>query len=245
MHEHANGASHTKLFGSICRAICILWILIMWLTVILKNGMLLALINNENVLFGFAMLLVMLVDDDLARADPLKQSLTNAGYKVIAHLSTTENLDVAVREMQPDIVIIDTDSPSRDTLENLCVMNETVPKPIVMFTHDGDIQKMREATKVGVSAYVVGNLASDSLMPVINAAIVRFEEVKLLRDELDQTKLKLAERKVVEKAKGLLMKEHSFDEDHAYAMLRSMAMGQSKRIAVLASEVIEAATKPL
>ncbi len=191
------------------------------------------------------MLFVMLVDDDLARTALLKQSLTNAGYKVIAHLSTTENLDVAVREMQPDIVIIDTDSPSRDTLENLCVMNETVPKPIVMFTHDGDIQKMREATKVGVSAYVVGNLASDSLMPVINAAIVRFEEVKLLRDELDQTRLKLAERKVLEKAKGLLMKEHSFDEDRAYAMLRSMAMTQSKRMVVLASEVIEAATKQL
>ncbi|CAN1486424.1 AmiR Response regulator with putative antiterminator output domain [Methylophilaceae bacterium] len=191
------------------------------------------------------MLLVMLVDDDLVRCAPLKKSLADAGYNVIAHLSTTENLDVAVREMQPDIVIIDTDSPSRDTLENLCVMNETVPKPIVMFTHDGDIQKMRAATKVGVSAYVVGSLASDSLMPVINAAIVRFEEVKLLKDELDQTKLKLAERKLLERAKGLLMKAHDFDEDHAYAMLRSMAMGQSKRIAVLAREVIEAATRPL
>lgn len=191
------------------------------------------------------MLLVMLVDDDLVRCAPLKKSLTDAGYNVIAHLSTTENLDVAVREMQPDIVIIDTDSPSRDTLENLCVMNETVPKPIVMFTHDGDIQKMRDASKVGVSAYVVGSLASDSLMPVINAAIVRFEEFKLLKDELDQTKIKLAERKILEQAKGLLMKEHSFDENHAYAMLRSMAMTQSKRIGVLASEVIKAATKQL
>ncbi len=191
------------------------------------------------------MLSVMLVDDDLARTAPLRQSLTDAGYQVIAHLSSTANLDDAVRELQPDIVIIDTDSPSRDTLENLCVMNETVPKPIVMFTHDGDIQKMREATKAGVSAYVVGSLPSESLMPVINAAVVRFEEVKSLRDELGEAKLKLAERKVLEKAKGLLMKEHNFDEDHAYAMLRSMAMRQNKRIAVLAKEVIEAATKQL
>lgn len=191
------------------------------------------------------MLSVMLVDDDFLRAAPLKQSLTDAGYEVIAHLSSTANLDDAVRELKPDIVIIDTDSPSRDTLENLCVMNETVPKPIVMFTHDGDIEKMRAATKAGVSAYVVGSLTSESLTPVINAAVVRFEEVKSLREELGEAKLKLAERKILEKAKGLLMKEHGFDEDHAYAMLRSMAMRQNKRIVVLAKEVIEAATKLL
>jgi response regulator NasT len=191
------------------------------------------------------MLSVMLVDDDFLRTAPLKQSLTDAGYEVIAHLSSTANLDDAVRELKPDIVIIDTDSPSRDTLENLCVMNETVPKPIVMFTHDGDIEKMRAATKAGVSAYVVGSLSSESLKPVINAAVVRFEEVKSLREELGEAKLKLAERKVLEKAKGLLMKEHGFDEDHAYAMLRSMAMRQNKRIVVLAKEVIEAATKLL
>lgn len=188
------------------------------------------------------MLSVMLVDDDDLRTAPLRQSLTDAGYEVVAHLSSTANLDDAVRELKPDIVIIDTDSPSRDTLENLCVMNETVPKPIVMFTHDGDIEKMRAATKAGVSAYVVGSLPSESLAPVINAAVVRFEEVKSLRDELGEAKLKLAERKILEKAKGLLMKEHGFDEDHAYAMLRSMAMRQNKRIVVLAKEVIEAAT---
>ncbi|HEY9269074.1 MAG TPA: ANTAR domain-containing protein [Methylotenera sp.] len=191
------------------------------------------------------MLSVMLVDDDFLRTAPLKQSLTDAGYEVIAHLSSTANLDDAVRELKPDIVIIDTDSPSRDTLENLCVMNETVPKPIVMFTHDGDIEKMRAATKAGVSAYVVGSLTSERLTPVINAAVVRFEEVKSLREELGEAKLKLAERKILEKAKGLLMKEHGFDEDHAYAMLRSMAMRQNKRIVVLAKEVIEAATKLL
>lgn len=199
----------------------------------------------ENALSGLCMLSVMLVDDDFLRTAPLKQSLTDAGYEVIAHLSSTANLDDAVRQLKPDIVIIDTDSPSRDTLENLCVMNETVPKPIVMFTHDGDIEKMRAATKVGVSAYVVGSLSSESLTPVINAAVVRFEEVKSLREELGEAKLKLAERKVLEKAKGLLMKEHGFDEDHAYAMLRSMAMRQNKRIVVLAREVIEAATKLL
>jgi len=201
--------------------------------------------GNVNALTRLYMISVMLVDDDVARSAPLKQSLTDAGYQVIAHLTSTANLDDAVRNLQPDVVIIDTDSPSRDTLENLCVMNETVPKPILMFTHDGDIEKMREATKVGVSAYVVGDLPSEKLMPVINAAIVRFEEVKSLRDALGDAKLKLAERKVLEKAKGILMKDHGFDEDHAYAMLRSMAMRQNKRIALLAKEVIDTATKLL
>ncbi len=200
---------------------------------------------NKNALFGLHMLSVMLVDDDWLRVAPLKQLLIEAGYQVIAHLNSTANLDDAVCELRPDIVIIDTDSPSRDTLENLCVMNQNVPKPIVMFTHDGDIKKMREAIKAGVSAYVVGSLPSESLTPVINAAVIRFEEVKLLRDELGQTKVKLAERKVLEKAKGLLMKEHGFDEDHAYAMLRSIAMRQNKRIADLAKDVIEMATKPV
>lgn len=188
------------------------------------------------------MFAVLLVDDDFLRTAPLRQLLTDAGYEVIAHLTGTANLDDAVRELQPDIVIIDTDSPSRDTLENLCVMNETVPKPIVMFTHDGDIEKMRAATKAGVSAYVVGNVPGESLAPVINMAMVRFEEVKSLRDELGQTKLKLAERKVLEKAKGLLMKAHGFDEEQAYAMLRSMAMRQNTRIVTLAKQVIETAT---
>lgn len=185
----------------------------------------------------------MLVDDDVMRAASLKQALTDAGYRVIAQQTGTINLEDAVQAMQPDIVVIDTDSPSRDTLEHLCVMNAAMPKPIVMFTHDGDIEKMRAATKAGVSAYVVGSLPAERLTPVINAAIVQFEAVKSLTDALDETRLKLTERKVLEKAKGLLMKAHGFDEAQAYSMLRSMAMRQNKRIAVLANEVIGAATR--
>ncbi len=187
------------------------------------------------------MLRVMLVDNHMERTAPLKQSLADAGYEVIAHLSDTANLDDAVRRMQPDIVIIDTESPSRDTLEHLCVMNESVPKPIVMFTHDGDMQKMREATRAGVSAYVVGDLPIERLTPVINAAIVRFDEFKILKDELNEANTKLAERKVIEKAKGLLMKQRNITEDEAYAMLRNMAMSQNMRLATLAEQVVKAA----
>jgi len=187
------------------------------------------------------MLKVMIVDNDLERTTPLKQSLLDSGYEVIAHLKDTVNLDSACRELQPDIVIIDTDSPSRDTLENICVMTMHEPRPIVMFTHDGNKEQIKQATRAGVSAYVVGSIPSERLQPVIDAAIARFDEFKLLRVELNEANEKLNERKVVERAKGLLMKQRGLDEEQAYNMLRSMAMQRNMKIADLASQLMNAA----
>jgi response regulator NasT len=177
----------------------------------------------------------------MERTAPLTQRLTDAGYEVIAHLSDTVNLDDAVRKMQPDIVIIDTESPSRDTLEHICVMTQNAPRPIVMFTHDNDTEKIRSATRAGVSAYVVGGLPNEKLRPVMDAAIARFEEFKALRGELNEVNAKLSERKVIERAKGLLMKQRGVGEDEAYSMLRNMAMSQNVRLAVLAEQVVQAA----
>jgi len=187
------------------------------------------------------MLKVMIVDNDLERTTPLKQSLLDSGYEVIAHLKDTVNLDKACCELQPDIVIIDTDSPSRDTLENICVMTMHEPRPIVMFTHDGNKDKIKQATRVGVSAYVVGNIPSERLEPVIDAAIARFDEFRLLREELNEANVKLNERKVVERAKGLLMKQRNLDEEQAYSLLRSMAMQRNIKIGDLATELMNAA----
>lgn len=187
------------------------------------------------------MLRVMLVDNHLERTAPLKQSLAEAGYEVIAHLSDTANLHDEVHRLQPDIVIIDTESPSRDTLEHLIVMGQNAPRPIVMFTHDGDSEKIRAATRAGVSAYVVGGLPNERLKPVMDAALARFEEFKSLREELNLANSKLSERKVIEKAKGLLMKQRGIDEDAAYTLLRNMAMKQNIRLATLAEQVIQAA----
>ena len=187
------------------------------------------------------MLRVMLVDNHFERTAPLKQSLTEAGYDVIAHLSDTANLDDAVRQLQPDVVIIDTDSPSRDTLEHIIVMSQNAPRPILMFTHDGDTEKIRLATRAGVSAYVVGGLPNARLKPVMDAAIARFEEFKALRNELNEANTKLAERKIIERAKGLLMKQRGIDEDEAYRMLRNMAMSQNIRLATLSEQVVQAA----
>lgn len=187
------------------------------------------------------MLKVMIVDNKLERTRPLKQSLLDNGYEVIAHLKDTSNLDDACRKLQPDVVIIDTDSPSRDTLEHICVMTVNDPRPIMMFTHDGDKEQIKLATQAGVCAYVVGSITNDRLQPVIDAAIARFDEFKHLRTALNEANIKLSERKVVERAKGLLMKQRNLDEEEAYSMLRTMAMQKHMRIGLLAKQIVETA----
>lgn len=187
------------------------------------------------------MLKVMIVDNKLERTKPLKQSLLDNGYEVIAHLKDTSNLDDACRKLQPDVVIIDTDSPSRDTLEHICVMTVNDPRPIMMFTHDGDKEQIKLATQAGVCAYVVGSIPNDRLQPVIDAAIARFDEFKHLRAALHEANIKLSERKVIERAKGLLMKQRNIDEEAAYSMLRTMAMQKHMRIGLLAKQIVETA----
>ena len=188
------------------------------------------------------MLKVLIVDYDKLRSKPLKQSLIDSGFDVVAHVENDVALHAKCLALKPDVVIIDTDSPNRDTLENICVMSMHDPRPIVMFTHDGNKEQIKLATQAGVSAYVVGTIPSERLVPVIDAAIARFEEFKNLRDELLQAKTKLDERKVIERAKGLLMKQRDLDEDAAYEMLRSMAMKKNMKLADLSNQLLEAAS---
>ncbi len=183
----------------------------------------------------------MIIDDEPDRSKPLKQSLVDNGYEVVAHIKNAINIEDQCARLKPDIVIMDMESPNRDALENVCVMTMNAGCPVVMFTHDGDKDKIRAATQAGVSAYVVGNIPTERLTPVIDAAIARFEEFNNLREELALTKLKLEERKVVEQAKGLLMKQRNLDEDEAYSLLRSMAMKKNMKLADLSGQLIDAA----
>ena len=187
------------------------------------------------------MLKVLIVDYDKLRSKPLKQSLIDSGFDVVAHLENDVALHAKCLALKPDVVIIDTDSPNRDTLENICVMSMHDPRPIVIFTHDGNKEQIKLATQAGVSAYVVGTIPSERLVPVIDAAIARFEEFKNLRDELLQAKTMLDERKIIERAKGLLMKQRGLDEDAAYEMLRSMAMKKNMKLVNLSEQLLEAA----
>lgn len=184
---------------------------------------------------------VMLVDDNPERLEKLREQLLHARYTVIAEVGNTINLHQQVKDLEPDAIIIGTDSPDRDTLEHLCVLSQYSPSPIVMFTHDGDTEQIRAATRAGVCAYVVGGMDGNRIRPIMDAAIARFEESQAMRVELAAANLKLSERKLVERAKGVLMKQRGLSEDDAYGLMRKMAMDRNIKLAELAGQVVEAA----
>jgi response regulator NasT len=182
---------------------------------------------------------VMLVDENRGRLAILTQALKDAGHQVVAQLDGTENLLPQVSQVKPDIILIDLESPSRDTLESLRSMSQDQPKPIVMFAERSDQETTENAIRAGVSAYVVDGLNPDRLKPLVEVAIARFREFQALRQELAETRSKLAERKVIEKAKGLLMQKKQLNEQEAYQALRKMAMDRNQRLGEVAQNVID------
>lgn len=187
------------------------------------------------------MLRVMVVDEDSERRQILQQVLQQAGHQVVADVASTIDMPNLVAKLQPDVIIIDTNSPDRDTLEHICVITQDAPRPIIMFSADGDCKKIRDAVRAGVSAYVVDGLSPARVQPIIDVAIARFEELQALRNELASAQLQLADRKFVERAKGILMKQKALSEEAAYRLLRKMAMDENIKLVEVAQQVIRAA----
>ncbi len=144
-----------------------------------------------------------------------------------------------VARHQPDVVIIDMESPDRDTLDSMSLLNRENPRPVVFFADQHDPETMQAALKSGVSAYVVDGLVPGRVKAVMEVAIARFESFQSMRRELDQARTQLAERKRIERAKGLLMKHQDCDEPQAYRMLRKLAMDRGQRIGDVANNVID------
>jgi len=184
---------------------------------------------------------VLVYDDTGEHADALREAIEGAGLSVPEVISSPIALIDQAAGNCPDVIIVHTDSPGRDVLEHLCVMTRDRPRPIVMFSGDDDVGTIRDATRAGVTAYVVDGLDPGRVRPILAAAIAQFDEMQRLRAELADVHLKLAERKVVEKAKGLLMQHHGLNEQQAYASLRAMAMKKNLRIGELARHVVDAA----
>ncbi len=188
------------------------------------------------------MLKVLLVDDTPDRASALKAALSEMeGVEVACTLESPLELLDGVSKHTPDIVLIDTRSPSRDVLEQLAAVSSSAPRPVVLFTEDGQGDAIRSALKAGVSAYIVDGLAPDRLHPIMRIAMERFETDQALRAELEDAKARLADRKLVDRAKGILMKHRALGEDEAYAALRSLAMERGIRIGEAAKQVIDVA----
>lgn len=182
---------------------------------------------------------VLLIDDTRARARVLREALQDAGYVVVQATAAPLALMKAVERAQPDVIIIDVDSPSRDVLEHIVVMTQNAPRPIVMFASDATEEKIREAVRAGVSAYVVDGIEASRVKPIIDAACARFEEFQRLRGELARARDSLGERKLVERAKGILMERRGLTEEAAYTALRSMAMDRKLRLTEVARGVID------
>ena len=184
---------------------------------------------------------VLVVDESEERAAVLREGLERAGHEVAASLTSPLELLRSVEDLRPDVIVIDTESPTRDVLEHLVIVSQSSPRPIVMFSTDSGGEAIRGAVRAGVSAYVVDGLDAARVNTIIEVACARFEQFQNLKAELAEANLKLSDRKLVERAKGLLMQSRGLSEDEAYHALRKLAMAKKQRLGDVAQQVIEAA----
>lgn len=187
-----------------------------------------------------APLRVLLIDDGAHRISLLHDELSSQGHLVVGVLDSAVLIHDCVLRLQPDVVILDSESPSRDTLEHLATVSSQCPRPVVVFSEDASQAPMQQALKAGVSAYVIAGLQPHRLLPVLQVAIARFEQDRALRAQLETAQARLSERKCIEQAKGLLMEAIGLTEDQAYGHLRKMAMDRGQRLAEVAERVLQA-----
>lgn len=182
-----------------------------------------------------------MVEADQAKAHLIVDSLLDAGSFDIHVIAEPSGLARQIRTRQPDVVLIDVSNPSRDMLEELALASGPMERPVAMFVDRTDEGMSSAAIEAGVSAYVVDGLQASRLKPVLDAAIARFRMFQRMRTELAETKKALEERKVIDRAKGIVMKARGLSEEEAYALLRKTAMDQHKRLADVAQALVTAA----
>jgi two-component system, response regulator / RNA-binding antiterminator len=183
------------------------------------------------------MLNVLVIDESRSRAGDICAGLALAGYQVAAILADAANLAAEVERLRPDVILIDTDSPSRDTLEHLATVSRDLPRPVVIFTKDEGESAIRDAVRAGVSAYIVDGLEAKRIKPILEVARARFEDTQALRREVESLSQKLSDRKLIEKAKGVLMKARGLDEEAAYGAMRKLAMERGQTLAKVARDI--------
>ncbi|MBX2856560.1 MAG: ANTAR domain-containing protein [Rhodobacteraceae bacterium] len=184
---------------------------------------------------------IAIVEEDRERAMLIVDGVRDAGDFDISVIGDVTGLRRKLSSLEPDIVLIDLEDPSRDVLEELALASAPMERPVAIFVDRSDDALTKAAIEAGVSAYVVDGLKKERIKPILDAAITRFSMFSRIRKELDATKSALAERKMIDRAKGLLMRARGLGEEEAYALLRKTAMDQGKKIAEVASALITAA----
>jgi two-component system, response regulator / RNA-binding antiterminator len=188
-----------------------------------------------------ASLKIVIVDESPIRAAILEDGLREAGFAQVVRIEETTNLLARVYALDPDVILIDLENPSRDVLEQMFQVSRIVKRPIAMFVDQSDTASIQASVDAGVSAYIVDGLKKERVKNILDLCISRFNAFSRLQDELDRTKTALEERKVIDRAKGILMQAKHLTEETAYAMLRKTAMNENKKIAEVAQSVITAA----
>jgi two-component system, response regulator / RNA-binding antiterminator len=184
---------------------------------------------------------IVIVDKNPIRAAILEDGLREAGHVHVTRIEETSHLLTRIYSIDPDVILIDLESPSRDVLEQMFQMSRVVKRPIAMFVDQSDAASIEAAVDAGVSAYIVGGLRKERIKNILDLCISRFNAFARLQDELERTRNALEERKVIDRAKGILMKAKNLTEDAAYTLLRKTAMNEKKKIAEVAQSVITAA----
>jgi response regulator NasT len=184
------------------------------------------------------MLRILLINDTPKKVGRLRAALIEAGFEVIDESGLVIDLPARVEAVRPDVILIDSDSPGRDVMEQVCLVTRDQPRPIVMFTDEQNPDVMRQAIQSGVSAYIVEGIQAQRLKPILDVAMVRFESDQALRAQLNARDQQMAERKRVELAKGMLMQMKNCNEEEAYTLMRRQAMSRQQKLIQVAEQII-------
>ncbi|MBR1173638.1 MULTISPECIES: ANTAR domain-containing response regulator [Bradyrhizobium] len=183
---------------------------------------------------------IVIVDESPIRAAILQEGLREAGFTQVVHISEMQSLLARIYAVDPDIILIDLENPSRDVLEAMFQVSRAVKRPVAMFVDQSDSASIQASVEAGVSAYIVDGLKKERIKPILDLCVSRFNAFAKLQEELERTKSQLEDRKIIEKAKGILMKVKGLTEDEAYVLLRSTAMREKKKIGEIAQSIITA-----
>ncbi len=188
-----------------------------------------------------APLTILVIDENRPRASIIEAGLREAGHQNVTIVHDVTGIAARIAALQPDVIVIDLENPNRDMLENMFQLSRAVKRPIAMFVDRSDMASIEAAVDAGVSAYVVDGLKKERVKPILDMAIVRFNAFSRMARELEEARTELENRKLVERAKGILMKSRGLSEADAYALLRKTAMNQNRKISEIAQSLVTAA----
>jgi len=188
-----------------------------------------------------AALSILIIDENRLRSAIIEAGLRDAGYDNLTLVHDVTGIARRIADLQPDVIVIDLGNPNRDMLENMFQLSRAVNRPIAMFVDKSDEAAIAAAVDAGVSAYVVDGLKQERVKPILEMAISRFNAFARMARELDDVKTELENRKLIDRAKGILMRTRGLSEPDAYALMRKTAMNQNRKISEIAESLITAA----